>query len=113
MTASIGISIYPTDGTDASILIKNADSSMYHAKEQGGNNYQFYSPALDFKCLEQLTLGNNLHKAVEENQLLLALSAADRSLQRKNFRGGDAGPVATSGLGPHVRRKSLSPLPKI
>jgi len=71
ITASIGISIYPADGTDATILIKNADSSMNHAKEQGGNNYQFYSPALDFKCLEQLTLGNNLHKAVEENQLLL------------------------------------------
>ena len=71
ITASIGISIYPTDGADASILIKNADSSMYYAKEQGGNNYQFYSPALDFKCLEQLTLGNSLHKAVEQNELLL------------------------------------------
>jgi diguanylate cyclase (GGDEF)-like protein len=71
ITASIGISIYPTDGADATILIKNADSSMNHAKEQGGNNYQFYSPALDFKSLEELTLGNSLHKAVEANQLIL------------------------------------------
>lgn len=71
ITASIGITIYPTDGADASILIKNADSSMYHAKEKGGNDYKFYSPSLDFKCLEQLTLGNSLHKAVEQNELLL------------------------------------------
>lgn len=71
MTASIGVSMYPADGTDASTLIKNADSSMYHIKGQGGNSYQFYSPLLDFKCLEQLTLGNNLHRAIEEKQLLL------------------------------------------
>ncbi len=71
ITASIGISIYPTDGVDTSTLIKNADSSMYHAKGQGGNTYQFYSPALDFKYLTQLTLGNSLRKAVEHKDLLL------------------------------------------
>jgi diguanylate cyclase (GGDEF)-like protein len=71
ITASIGISIYPTDGVDPPTLIKNADGSMYFAKGQGGNTFQFYSPALDFKRLTQLTLGNSLRKALAQNDLLL------------------------------------------
>ena len=42
ITASIGISFYPSDGDNAETLLKNADIAMYRAKEQGGNNYQFY-----------------------------------------------------------------------
>ncbi|WP_428610738.1 diguanylate cyclase domain-containing protein, partial [Sedimenticola sp.] len=43
VTASIGISVYPDDGSDSATLLKNADSAMYRAKDQGRNNYQFYT----------------------------------------------------------------------
>ena len=43
VTASVGISAYPQDGKDSQTLLKNADSAMYRAKEQGKNRFQFYS----------------------------------------------------------------------
>ncbi|MCX7096231.1 MAG: diguanylate cyclase [Methylobacter sp.] len=46
ISVSIGISIYPDDGADAEILIKNADTAMYHAKEDGRNNYRFFEPGM-------------------------------------------------------------------
>ena len=47
VTASIGISLYPDDGADAETLVKNADTAMYRAKEQGRDNYQLYTPAMN------------------------------------------------------------------
>ncbi|HET9644694.1 MAG TPA: diguanylate cyclase, partial [Burkholderiaceae bacterium] len=47
VTASIGVSIYPEDGTDAESLLKNADTAMYRAKEKGGGNYQFYAAQMN------------------------------------------------------------------
>ncbi|TAK08875.1 MAG: GGDEF domain-containing protein, partial [Candidatus Manganitrophaceae bacterium] len=44
VTASVGISLYPLDGDDADLLLKNADEAMYRAKKRGGNTFQFYSP---------------------------------------------------------------------
>src|SRR5690606_10336778 len=46
ITASIGISMFPGHGTDEQALMKNADIAMYLAKEEGKNNFQFYSPEL-------------------------------------------------------------------
>lgn len=71
VTASVGISMYPADGKDVATLIKNADTSMYCAKEQGKNNYRFYSPAMNEKGLEHLTLQNNLHDALKQEELFL------------------------------------------
>ncbi|GMR19459.1 MAG: hypothetical protein BMS9Abin36_0054 [Gammaproteobacteria bacterium] len=71
VTASIGISIYPGDTRQAESLMKNADTAMYRAKERGGNNYQFYAPAMNTRALERLTLENKLRHALEREQFLL------------------------------------------
>lgn len=71
ITASIGISLFPADGKDVETLLKNADIAMYHAKEQGKNNFQFYAESMNAASFERLTLENNLHKAVERRELVL------------------------------------------
>jgi diguanylate cyclase (GGDEF)-like protein len=71
VTASIGIALYPHDGTNVQDLLKNADAAMYHAKSKGRNNYQYYSPAMNFAALEVLTMEHKLHKAIGNNELLL------------------------------------------
>ena len=55
ITTSIGISLYPEDGADAATLIKNADTAMYHAKQQGKDNFQFFSPSMNASSLQKLT----------------------------------------------------------
>ena len=53
-TGSVGISIFPENGDDLESLVKNADAAMYRAKEQGRNNYQFYSPSINAHVIEKL-----------------------------------------------------------
>jgi diguanylate cyclase (GGDEF)-like protein len=72
LTASLGISLFPNDGTDVQTLLKNADTAMYRAKEQGRNGFQFYSPHMGSANLDRLALETQLKKAVQErNQFLL------------------------------------------
>jgi diguanylate cyclase (GGDEF)-like protein/PAS domain S-box-containing protein len=71
ITTSIGISIYPTDGTTAEELIKNADTAMYVAKENGRNNYQFFKSKMNVRAVERQTLEASLRFALEKNQFLL------------------------------------------
>lgn len=68
---SIGITIYPTDGTNAEELVKNADAAMYRAKESGRNNYQFFTGQMQQAALARMTLERDLRYAVERNELLL------------------------------------------
>jgi diguanylate cyclase (GGDEF)-like protein len=75
VTASIGISTYPHDGTDAQTLTKNADVAMYQAKEDGKNNFQFYSEKLNANSLERLTLESGLRHALERNEFQLQYQA--------------------------------------
>lgn len=71
ITASIGISMYPADGVDVETLVKNADSAMYRAKEQGRNNYQLYTEVMTNADLERVSLENGLRKALERDEFLI------------------------------------------
>ena len=75
VTASIGISTYPSDAQDEPTLMKNADIAMYYAKEEGKNNFQFYSGEIQTQSLERLTLETNLRRALERNEFSLHYQA--------------------------------------
>ena len=75
VTASIGISTYPHDGLDEQTLTKNADIAMYQAKEEGKNNFQFYSETLNANSLQRLTLESSLRHALERNEFELHYQA--------------------------------------
>jgi len=75
VTASIGISIYPRDAEDEQSLIKNADIAMYFAKEEGKNNYQFYSKDIQSLSNERLSLETNLRRALERKEFSLQYQA--------------------------------------
>ena len=71
ITTSIGIAVFPDDGEDADKLIKNADAAMYRAKERGRNNFQVYTPAMNAKAFERLTLENSLRRALERKEFVV------------------------------------------
>jgi diguanylate cyclase (GGDEF)-like protein/PAS domain S-box-containing protein len=68
LTFSIGVSLFPEDGTDMESLTKHADMAMYRAKRQDGNNYQFFSSEMSTAAQERLTLKNHLHRALEQEE---------------------------------------------
>jgi len=68
---SIGIGIYPDNGEDAPALLKNADAAMYHAKESGRNNFQFFSSVMNEKAFERLALENDLRRALKREEFFL------------------------------------------
>ncbi|MBL8302715.1 MAG: EAL domain-containing protein [Ideonella sp.] len=71
VTASVGIALYPRDGSTVADLIRNSDMAMYSVKSQGRNNMSLYRPALAGKGREKLELESALHKAIERNELVL------------------------------------------
>ncbi|MBV6748883.1 EAL domain-containing protein [Pseudomonas chlororaphis] len=75
VTASVGISLYAQDGLDEQTLTKHADIAMYQAKQQGKNNFQFYSEKLNAESLERLTLELGLRHALERHEFRLHYQA--------------------------------------
>jgi predicted signal transduction protein with EAL and GGDEF domain len=71
VTASIGIATYPEDGLTSEILIRNADTAMYHAKQLGKAAFQYYSAAMNAASVERLTLETGLRRALEDGSLAL------------------------------------------
>lgn len=71
ITTSIGISLYPYDGHELQILLKNADLALYRAKDQGRNNYQFYTLEMTIKAQEKLALQNTLANALVRDEFTL------------------------------------------
>ena len=65
---SIGIGVYPEDGQDANMLLKNADVALHRSKDQGGNNYQYYSADMSSKAFERLSLETSLRRALEHGE---------------------------------------------
>jgi diguanylate cyclase (GGDEF)-like protein len=71
VTASIGVSVYPDDGLDADTLIKNADTAMYQAKENGRRNIQFFKSAMNARAVERQFLEEGLRWALERQEFAL------------------------------------------
>ena len=68
---SVGVAVFPDDGDDTDSLMKNADTAMYHAKEQGRNNVQFFTPAMNAAAAERMALETELRIALEAQQFVL------------------------------------------
>jgi len=68
VTASIGVSVYPDDGMDSETLIKNADTAMYQAKENGRQSYQFFKPAMNVRAVERQSIEESLRTALQRNE---------------------------------------------
>jgi diguanylate cyclase (GGDEF)-like protein len=79
ITTSIGVAIFPVDGLDPETLVRNADTAMYRAKDQGRDNYQLYAPAMNARALERLGLENELRRALSQHEMILHYQPIVRS----------------------------------
>jgi diguanylate cyclase (GGDEF)-like protein/PAS domain S-box-containing protein len=71
VTASIGITLFPMDSVDQEVLIRNADTAMYRAKDLGRNSFRFYTPEMNARALEKLSLESSLRRALEREEFLV------------------------------------------
>jgi len=71
VNASIGIALYPTDGTAARTLLQNADNALYEAKEAGRNSYKVYSPTMQLKATAKMFLEDGLRRTIDRDELTL------------------------------------------
>lgn len=71
VSASVGISLFPMDGDNSDLLVRNADAAMYRAKEEGRNTFQFYTRDLTKKVFERVIMENELRHAITNNEFLL------------------------------------------
>jgi len=71
VTCSVGVSLYPDDGLNAETLIKNADTAMYQAKENGRQTYQYFKPAMNVRAVERQSLEESLRRALERQEFVV------------------------------------------
>ncbi len=71
VTASIGVSIYPDDGMDAETIVKNADTAMYQAKENGRHCYRFFTPAMNVSAVQRQSIEEDLRLALERREFVV------------------------------------------
>jgi diguanylate cyclase (GGDEF)-like protein/PAS domain S-box-containing protein len=71
VTTSIGVSVFPDDGADAETLIKNADTAMYQAKENGRQSFQFFKPAMNARAVARQSIEESLRRALERREFTL------------------------------------------
>jgi len=71
VTCSVGVAVYPSDGTPSDSLIEHADIAMYRAKKLGRNNFQFYTPAMNEESVERVRIESGLRSALERNEFVL------------------------------------------
>tara|TARA_Y100001934_G_scaffold66710_1_gene82825 strand:+ start:125 stop:4285 length:4161 start_codon:yes stop_codon:yes gene_type:complete len=83
ISASIGISIYPNDGNSVIELLKNADMAMYHAKDMGRDNMQFFTASMNRKAVQLLELENDLRHALARNEMQLYFQTQYRTDSEK------------------------------
>ena len=89
VSASIGVSLFPDHGSTAEILVKNADSAMYLAKEKGKNNVELFTDSLHSRLSERLGLSNDLHRALEHDEFELYYQPRI-NLARNSWAGAEA-----------------------
>ncbi len=83
LTASVGVAVYPDDGNNPSELLRNADSAMYHSKEQGRNTYSYFTDAMNQEVSRRLLLEEQLHGALDRGEFRLCYQPqVDVSTQR-------------------------------
>jgi diguanylate cyclase (GGDEF)-like protein len=71
VTVSIGVAIYPNDGNTPEELVKHADAAMYHAKDDGRNTYQFYTPSMTEKAFERIILESSFRNALKKEEFIV------------------------------------------
>ncbi|WP_020409522.1 EAL domain-containing protein [Hahella ganghwensis] len=71
LTTSVGIALFPADGSDAETLIRKADMAMYHAKNKGRNNVQFFARELELLTSHRMNIRNNLKRAIDNREFYL------------------------------------------
>ena len=103
VTASIGVSVYPDDGLDPDALIKNADTAMYQAKENGRQSFQFFKPAMNARAVERQSIRGKSATRPGAAGIRAALPAEDR-LKNRN----DHGRGSVDSLDPSGSRNDLS-----
>lgn len=71
LTTSVGIAVYPNDGSSASELLRNADSALFHAKDSGRNTYSYFTRAMNLDVTRRFTIEEQLHSALDKNEFSL------------------------------------------